>query len=167
MHNIFVFDLDGTLVNTDSANFYAYQEAIREYKGINISVSQNRFTRSDLEILFPNIRQTELKKIIELKEECFKYYLKYTTPNTYFIEKLQELSHNKQECILLTSAHRRRAVELLEYYNLKIYFTKMYFHEDYNIVDYNKFSFLFSISKNKEIYTIYDNTFDTLTIKIL
>ncbi len=43
----------------------------------------------------------------------------------------------------------------------------MYFHEDYNIVDYNKFSFLFSISKNKEIYTIYDNTFDTLTIKIL
>jgi beta-phosphoglucomutase-like phosphatase (HAD superfamily) len=51
--NILIFDLDGTIVNTDKANFLAYKEAVREIKNIDLSsVHDNfpnpRFSRSKL-----------------------------------------------------------------------------------------------------------------------
>ena len=41
--NILIFDLDGTIVNTDKANFLAYKEAVREIKNIDLSSVHDNF----------------------------------------------------------------------------------------------------------------------------
>ena len=59
MKTIFVFDLDGTLVDSDIANFYAYRDAIKEIIGIDIAISDGRFTRDKLLKLFPEMTKEQ------------------------------------------------------------------------------------------------------------
>jgi len=60
-----IFDLDGTLIDTDKANFLSYQEAIKNVKNIDLkSIYQDskRFTREKLKLIIPNLTVQEFKK---------------------------------------------------------------------------------------------------------
>ena len=49
--HLLVFDLDGTLVNTDMVNYFAYKEAIQKITGVDLAIAYNkneRFTREKL-----------------------------------------------------------------------------------------------------------------------
>jgi len=37
-----IFDLDGTLIDTDEANFLSYQEAVKNIKNIDLKLIYNR-----------------------------------------------------------------------------------------------------------------------------
>lgn len=74
---IFLIDLDGTLVDTDYANYLAYHYAIKKIFEIELSYDRKkRFTRNDLKKIFPNIQVSDFEKIVRLKEDKYKDYFK-------------------------------------------------------------------------------------------
>lgn len=80
---IFFFDLDGTLINTDFANFLSYKAALLAVMGRNApSISYNpmmRFNRSLLSSLFPSLAKSDYDRIITEKEKFYIDYLSKTT----------------------------------------------------------------------------------------
>ena len=68
-NNIFVFDMDNTLIKTDKANNLAYSEAISSVLGVNCNIENGkRFTRNELKELFPQLSQAQIDEIIERKD---------------------------------------------------------------------------------------------------
>ena len=65
-NNVFVFDMDNTLIKTDKANSLAYSEAISSVLGVNYNIeNEKRFTRNELKELFPQLTQTQINEIID------------------------------------------------------------------------------------------------------
>ena len=68
-NNVFVFDMDNTLIKTGKANSLAYSEAISSVLGVNCNIENGkRFTRDELKELFPQLTQTQIDEIIDRKE---------------------------------------------------------------------------------------------------
>lgn len=81
-NNVFVFDMDNTLIKTDKANNLAYSEAIRSVLSVNCNIENGkRFTRNELKDLFPQLTQTQIDEIIDRKEKSFESYLNETELN--------------------------------------------------------------------------------------
>ena len=88
---VLFFDMDGTLVYTDLANFLSYKNAIQSVIKLDKEIQYNpneRFNRSTLITIVPNLTKTEYEKIIEQKEKNFKKYLSQTKLNKSLIDIL-------------------------------------------------------------------------------
>ena len=93
---VLFFDMDGTLVDTDYANFLAYQQAISEIveSDLNIEYDSNfRLNRSSLKIFVPFLSETEYCGIIEKKEEAKQLAIEFYGP----IFLMYSLYDNKRE----------------------------------------------------------------------
>ena len=76
-NNVFVFDMDNTLIKTNKANNLAYAEAINLILGVKYDIDHNeRFTRNKLMAIFPDLAETQFSKIVAYKERCFESYFK-------------------------------------------------------------------------------------------
>jgi len=138
-----IFDLDGTLIDTDEANFLSYQEAIKNIKNIDLKSiynSSERFTREKLNLVIPNLTVQEFKKIVELKTNIFQKNLKYTVLNTPIFQIIDKFSKTNK-IILATSSHKIKADLLLNRYDLFNLFDKRYYKESY-INQNNKYQYL-------------------------
>jgi len=65
--NVLFFDMDGTLVNTNYANYLSYKKAIQQVIQSNIDIPYNpseRFNREVLKKVIPNLTKAEYEKII-------------------------------------------------------------------------------------------------------
>lgn len=119
-------DLDGTLVDTDYANYLSYRRAVIEAtRGMyDVDFSNERLNRESLKIRLPSLTAAQLELITSLKSEYFNGFLPETCLNT----KLADLitSHNgKSPMILLTCCREMRAVEVLKHHELLVCFTRM------------------------------------------
>ncbi len=75
---VLFFDMDGTLVDTNIANFLSYNKAIQFVTNSDHDLTYNpekRFNRSTLKNAIPNLSETEYEKIIQKKEECYEDFL--------------------------------------------------------------------------------------------
>jgi len=138
-----IFDLDGTLIDTDEANFLSYQEAIKNIKNIDLKSiynSSERFTREKLNLVIPNLTVQEFKKIVELKTNIFQKNLKYTVLNTPIFQIIDKFSKTNK-IILATSSHKIKADLLLNRYDLFNLFDKRYYKESY-INQNNKYQYI-------------------------
>ncbi len=82
---ILIFDLDGTLVDTDTANLLSYTDAIQQIMKIDINLSlysNQRFTRKTLKNVLPRLSNMKYNEIIELKNNLFNEYLNKTKQNS-------------------------------------------------------------------------------------
>lgn len=83
--NILLFDLDGTLINTNLANFLAYKEACYKILGISLSFSPRRFNLIFLEHILKSenidIKYDILVKIKSLKDEIYNNFIDQTIVN--------------------------------------------------------------------------------------
>ena len=73
-NDILFFDMDGTLVETDFANFLSYKNAIQSFIKLEKEIEFNpneRFNRASLKNAVPNLTETEYEKIIQQKEENY------------------------------------------------------------------------------------------------
>ena len=133
---IVVFDLDGTLVDTDRANSMAYQQAVYNETGLTIQTSNKRLTR---EVVQSYLKADEsfMHKIIKHKEKCFADYLSSTLPllGLFLLRNLQNTNN-----ILLTFSRKGRADIVLDYYGASSFFSNKYYREDY--LGRSKFDFL-------------------------
>ena len=154
-NNVFVFDMDNTLIKTDKANSLAYYKAISSVLGVNCNIENGkRFTRDELKELFPQLTQTQIDEIIDRKEKCFESYLSETELNNNLFSLLKRLHREGHHTILLTNCHSKRAISLCNFYNLTKYFVRLFFYED---CLGNKYTLLKSLGYDLQNVVLYEN----------
>ena len=123
-----VFDLDGTLIDTDRSNNMAYKQAVSDVIHKQISLDGMRITRETIQSLLDIDEQT-MFKIVTRKELLFSNYLHLTSPlpGLFLLRYL-----NGPRIVLLTNARRNRAEMVLRYYHVLTLFDKRHYKEDYS-----------------------------------
>jgi beta-phosphoglucomutase len=126
--SILFFDLDGTLVNTDFANYLAYKQAIQSITQLNPEIlydPNQRFNRSVLKSTMLNLNDVDYERIIQEKERFYKNYLSETTLNEVIVNELFKYSKTNKT-ILVTNCREDRALMTLNYYGLADKFNNIF-----------------------------------------
>ncbi|CAI3159115.1 Phosphorylated carbohydrates phosphatase [Acinetobacter calcoaceticus] len=137
---ILFFDMDGTLVDTDYANFLAYQQAISSIIKYDVCLNYNsnfRLTRNSLKVAVPSLLETECQKIIQEKD---KIYHRFLNRNRLYQEQVNTVVEysKSNKIILVTNSYRVRAMGILNYFNLTKYFDEIFCQE--SMIENNQFN---------------------------
>ncbi len=136
-NDILFFDMDGTLVDTDFANFLSYKKAILSFTLTDNEIEFNpneRFNRTSLKIAVPNLTDTEYEKIIQSKEKNYDEHLSETKLNKSVVNILLKY-FKTNKTVLVTNCREDRALMTLDYHNLTDKFSNLFFR---NISDNGK-----------------------------
>ena len=123
--------MDGTLVDTNFANFLSYKKAIQFVTKSEHYLTyepDNRFNRSRLKIAIPNLDETQYKKIIKKKEEYDKDFLNETKLNIAIVDILFKYSKTHRT-VLTTNCREDRAIMTLNYHGLTDKFNSFFFRQ--------------------------------------
>lgn len=133
---ILFFDMDGTLVDTNLANFSAYKKAVDSVLQTDTNLVYNpeiRFNRRVLRANFPHLTDKELEKVIQVKESLYDEFLNVTTLIDENVKVLLKYSKSNQT-YLVTNCRKDRALKTLNHFGLIDKFTNVF----YRIFDDNK-----------------------------
>ncbi|NJK40049.1 MAG: HAD family phosphatase [Oscillatoriales cyanobacterium RM2_1_1] len=119
-----LFDLDGTLVNTDPLHFQVWQDMLKEYQiDIDQSAYQARVSgRQNPQIiadLLPQLSEAEIAQFAEEKEARFRDIATTISPLGGVLGILNWLEANHLKTALVTNAPRNNAEFMLTALNLK------------------------------------------------
>ena len=131
--NILLFDLDGTLLETDLANFYSYKKACYEVLGITLSLPYTRFDYRFLKDFLKqfNIDDTLMLRIKLLKDLYYKDFIFLTKINEY-IKNVLVGAFKTNKTILVTNANKNRVSMLLDHHSLSCYFSHIFINKKQN-----------------------------------
>lgn len=127
----FHFDLDGTLLNTQSANLYAYQKSVIHFGGKWTDEASNLLSQGERSEIF-------LKKCLQIKHEqvtLIQNYKRKIYPEEFgkinVIEPVFNLLNTvTPKAALVTSASRIATDQLLDFFELRIFFSHVITSED-------------------------------------
>lgn len=128
---VLFFDMDGTLINTDYANFLSYKKAIHSVTNNGLELSYNpkvRFNRSVLKIALPNLNHTDYEKITQKKEEYYIDFLSETQLNEVIAGILFKYSKSNKT-VLVSNCRKDRAIITLNHFGLTDKFSHIFFRE--------------------------------------
>ena len=128
---ILFFDMDGTLVDTDFANFLSYKKAIQSVTKSETEIPYDpteRFNRNVLKRVIPNLTDTDYQRIIQYKEQYYNEYLPVTKLNKLAAAILIRYSKTNKT-VLVTNCRQDRALETLDYHGLTDKFNKLFFRQ--------------------------------------
>lgn len=143
--HLLIFDLDGTLVNTDEVNFLAYKDAIQKITNLDLALlheNDERFTREKLYSIIPDLQSQKYEKIIEMKNSVYQKYLHKSKVNNCILKIIDKFSQTNK-IVLATNSHKDRANIILTYHGLINLFDNIFYKEDYK-KQRNKFEHVFS-----------------------
>jgi len=129
--SILFFDMDGTLVDTNYANFLSYKKAIELVKKSNFHIGYHptqRFNRSLLKNTIPNLTEKELVMIISEKEKCHNDFLSETQLNNEIVAILDSYCKTNKT-VLVTNCRKDRALATLNYHGLIGKFSNLFFRQ--------------------------------------
>ncbi|MCB9220486.1 MAG: HAD family phosphatase [Ignavibacteria bacterium] len=117
---VLFFDVDGTLVDTDYANYLSFKMAIQSV--INpiqfLPFNPNeRFNRTILQREFPNLKDNEYQEIIRLKERFYSENIGQTKLLPYANEILDSF-FELNTTVLVTNCREDRAIMTLNQHGL-------------------------------------------------
>lgn len=129
--DVLFFDMDGTLVDTNFANYLSYKKAIQQVVQPTIDIPYNpniRFTREVLKKVIPNLTKTEYKEIIQLKNKLHIEYLPETKLNDLVANILIKYCKTNKT-ILVTNCQEDRASMTLNYHGLIDKFSHKFYQQ--------------------------------------
>jgi beta-phosphoglucomutase-like phosphatase (HAD superfamily) len=112
-------DMDGTLVDTDYANYLSYRRAIIEAtcETHDVEFTADRLSREGLKKRFPSLTASQLEVIVTLKEKYFTKFISETKLNVALAQLI--IKHcEKTTIVLVTCCREKRAKQVLEYHKL-------------------------------------------------
>lgn len=115
-----VFDLDGTLVETDAANSAAYRTALCECGCGVVSGLYGRITAGAIRAAIDGISDLEMNEIVRAKVDAYCHEL-WRTRLGAAADALNCVLINREafnKVVLLTDGAERRAMETLRYHGL-------------------------------------------------
>jgi beta-phosphoglucomutase len=119
-------DLDGTLVDTDYANYLSYRRAVREvtFGAHDVEHTGERLNRETLKKRIPSLNDAEVEVIATLKGEYFSDFLTETRLNTALINLFRK--HRDTNAIaLVTCCRENRVVQVLRHHNIHDFFSRL------------------------------------------
>jgi beta-phosphoglucomutase-like phosphatase (HAD superfamily) len=128
-NKILFFDLDGTLVDSNLANFSAYKKAIDSVIQQESNLVYNpklRFNRSVLKVNFPYLTDKNLEKVIEIKESLYSEFLNLTSLIDENVEVLRK-HYKTNQTYLVTNCRKDRALSTLNHFGLTDMFTNLFY----------------------------------------
>ncbi len=162
-----IFDLDGTIIDTNEANFLSYKETIDKVKNLDLNLlyyENKRFTREKLELVIPNLTTKEFKSIIKIKNDIFYKYLPNTKLNTTVLNIIKKF-FKTNKIILATNSHKIRADLLLKHYNLFNIFDKKYYEEDY-VNNSSKYQYILNnLNINLNNIIVFEDKYNEICIR--
>lgn len=129
--NVLFFDMDGTLENTNFANYLLYKKAIQSVTQSETDIPYNhsqRFNREVLKNAIPNLTETEYERIIQEKEQYYNDYLPETKLNKMVADILVKY-FKTNITVLVTNCREDRALLTLNYYGLTDKFSNIFYRQ--------------------------------------
>lgn len=128
-----ICDLDGTLIHTDKANWYAYRKALNYIAGRDL-LDYKVFGRATRETIahsgaFKDLSCGIVAEVVKYKQQCFEQYLCRTVAEMRLVELVRELYQAGYNMILATGAEKSRAELLLEHLQISDCFDTKVFKE--------------------------------------
>lgn len=117
---VLFFDMDGTLVDTDYANYLSFKKAIqsvikpKQFLPFN---PNERFNRTILQREFPNLNDNEYQEIIQLKERFYSENIGQTKLLPFANEILDSF-FEINTTVLVTNCREDRAIMTLRQHGL-------------------------------------------------
>lgn len=140
---VLFFDMDGTLIDTNYANFLAYKKAIVVVTKSDYNLVFNpdqRFNRNNLKNVIPNLTELEYENITQAKEQYYNDFLHETKLCKEVIDILFRYSKTNHT-VLVTNSLKDRAMMMLNYFGLANHFDNIFCRELVNdCKGANKFS---------------------------
>ena len=150
----YVFDLDNTLVYTDSLNNEAYNFALRQQNREEIN-NVKRITRENVFSRYI-LSENQQKRLISEKQQYFIRHLDQLVKNEKLIRFIKSVS--PQVCVLWTRAEVIRVEAILEEIQLKDHFSRIFYSKKNNIQeDLQEICEYFNC--NKKDLVLYDDEF--------
>lgn len=127
----YIFDLDNTLVFTNSLNNEAYNYALAQL-GKDSLQTKSRITRK---VIFQKIQLTEIEQetLIESKQKYFINHLDKIEINKELFALINQT--RKENCVLWTSAERVRVEAILKHFKISDKFCCIYYSDKKNVKD--------------------------------
>lgn len=139
-----IFDLDGTLFNTDDVNFEAYSSALIHY-GYDLEYEHfcnNCNGLSYKKFLPPIINNNDLlEPIHKLKKELYSKNLEKAKINQHLFNMI-ELIKNSYYISIVTTASRQNCLDILEHFKKRELFDLIVAYEDIKNVKPNPEGFI-------------------------
>ena len=111
-HTIYC-DMDGTLIDTDYANYLSYINAIKDVTRQKYDIqfnSRKRLNRKLLKEKIPNLTDNQFNAIVSLKTNYYSKYLAETKVNTPLAEFIRKCVRTN-DAILVTCCREKRALK--------------------------------------------------------
>ncbi len=120
-----LFDMDGTLFDTNRVNYLAYKKAFDHY-GIDISFEYYRdFCNGKHYTLFvPPLVNGDVNKvesIHKIKKQAYETYLSAVKVNSHIFQIIESIK-NDYKIALVTSASKKNTDDILNFFNKKALF---------------------------------------------
>lgn len=133
MKKLALFDLDGTLFNTNDANYFAYNTALEEYGySINYEYYSEYCNGRHYTVFLPNILNNDEELIEEIhnrKKELYHTFLNKVIVNEHLFNIIESIKKEYYVAIV-TTASRKNTFEILDYFRKKELFDLILTQED-------------------------------------